>query len=107
MKRPLYLAALTGSLAVAASASAASQDLYNNITTFLNNGITHGDATNTGGSNLKTLMVAEDITFAPGSAGKQVNAITFTVRNFNGVNVSARPLFTIYADNGANAPGAL
>jgi autotransporter-associated beta strand protein len=107
MQRNSYRGAFAVSFALAASASAASQDLYNNTTTYLNDGLTNGGTADVGGSNLKTLMLADDITFAAGSVGKPVDGFSFSVRNFNGVSVLARSLVTFYADNGSNAPGAL
>lgn len=102
---PTVIAALVVSLALSAPASAQT-DVYKNTTTYLNNGVANGGTTDVGGSNLKTLMVADDITVAPGGAGLPINGYSFSVRNFNGVAVSARPLVTVYADNGANAANA-
>ncbi|HYE19980.1 MAG TPA: autotransporter-associated beta strand repeat-containing protein [Tepidisphaeraceae bacterium] len=98
--------ALAACLAVAAPASGQTA-VYNNLTTYLNNGVANLGADNDGEGGLKTLMIADDLTLAPGSAGKPINSFSFTVRNFHGTSLTARTRVTIYADNGANAPGQL
>jgi hypothetical protein len=101
-----YLAALLVSLALAAWASA-QHDVYKNTSTYLNNGVINGDAKDLGSSSFKTLMIADDITVASGGAGLPINSYSFSVRNFSGAAIQARALITVYADNGANAPGDL
>lgn len=101
-----YFVALVVSLGMGTRASA-QNDVYRNTTTYLSNGVAHGGTADVGSPNLKTLMVADDILVAPGGAGLPINGYTYSVQNFNGVAVSARALITVYADNGANAPGDL
>jgi hypothetical protein len=89
------------------AASAQATVIYSDVTTFTGFGYSDGGATVIAGDDLTT-MAADDITVAPGFAGAAVTAFTFSVANFNGAAVSARPLVRFYSDDGAGGtPGTL
>ncbi len=76
--------------------------IYDNTSTFKNTGTANGSATLIG-SNTTTALIADDIKFTV-PAGTQIDGFTFSVANFNGVVVSARPVVRFYTDN-SNLPG--
>jgi hypothetical protein len=89
------------------AASAQATVIYSDVTTFTGFGYADGGATVIAGDDTTT-MVADDITVAPGFAGAAVTGFSFTVANFNGTGVSARPLVRFYDDDGAGGtPGTL
>ena len=86
--------------------NAQSTIIYSNTTNFSGQGFANGGATVSAG-NTQTKFVADDIFFDPSvPAGTQLNGFTFSVANFNGAAVSARPLVRFYGDN-AGLPGVL
>lgn len=88
------------------SSYAQSVVVYSNTSSFLGTGFSNGGAT-TFGSNTITRLVADDLIFGNSTpAGLQINSISFSVVNFNGVAVTARPIISLYADT-AGLPGTL
>ncbi len=62
--------------------------------------------TSTQGSNTVTGILVDDITFAPGSAGQTVTAITVGAANQNGGPITVRPFLRFWLPDGANGgPG--
>jgi hypothetical protein len=92
--------------ALAAVTPAAAQTAaYDNTTNSLSGGV-KTNATTIQGSNTITSLLVDDITFAPGSAGQTVTAITVTVDNPNGSTVTARPFLRFWnADGAGGGPG--
>ena len=81
--------------------------VYSNVTNFTGSGYTTGGAA-TSGTGLVTPLAADDIAVAAGFAGSRVDQFTFSVANFNGVAVSARPDVRIDGGDGASGgPGTL
>lgn len=98
---------LAAMVAIITTVPAQADQQYSNVTTFGGQGYAPGGATSNG-SFFITSMVADDLTLAAGSAGQAVTGFTFSVANFNGSAVSARPSVFFYADNGSSgAPGTL
>jgi hypothetical protein len=95
-----------GVAAALALASMAGADvLYSDVTTFSGSGYAAGGATGVAGDDT-TRMVLDDITVAPGAAGASVNSFTFSVANFNGAAVSARPIVEFFSNDGSGGgPG--
>ena len=94
---------LSGILCLAALASAAHAQtiVYDNTAT-----PTAFVFKNLGATSTITNLVADKITFAPGSAGQIITSLKYSVGNFNAVSTSARPLIRFYATDGAGgAPG--
>jgi hypothetical protein len=97
-----------GVAAALALASMARADvLYSDVTTFSGEGYAGGGATVVAGNDT-TAMVLDDITVAAGAAGATVNSFTFSVANFNGSAVSARPIVEFFDNDGSGGgPGTI
>jgi hypothetical protein len=81
--------------------------LYSNVTNFTGFGVTNGGAANVGGNNITTLL-ADDITPGPGLDGGTVDAVTFSIANFDTSDVTARARVRFYAADGTGGgPGTL
>jgi hypothetical protein len=102
MSRFCWLAA---ALAAAATPCAAQPVAYDNTAHFQGFNLISNPAA-TQGSNIITGVLADDITFAPGSAGQTVTAITVGAGNQNGTAVTVRPFLRFWLPDGANGgPG--
>jgi hypothetical protein len=85
----------------------AQTNFYNNITGFSGSAYAQGGAASNG-SFFVTRTVADDLTFAPGSAGASITGFQFSVANFNTSAASVRPNIVFYSDNGAGGgPGTV
>jgi hypothetical protein len=82
--------------------------VYSNITTFTGFGFANTGAAvdPTNAANTITKLVLDDLTLIQNTPS--ITGIRFTVANFNGVAVSARPLIRIFqADGAGGAPGTI
>jgi hypothetical protein len=80
--------------------------LYSNVTTFAGSGSANGGAAVQAGNTITTL-VADSLGLI-GTPPFSVGSFTFSVANFNAVDVSARPRIRFYANDGpAGSPGTL
>jgi hypothetical protein len=97
---------LAAAAALAAATPAAAQTAaYDNVTNSLSSWVITNGAT-TQGSNAISSLLIDDITFAPGSAGQTVTAITVTAANQNATAVTARPFLRFWnADGAGGGPG--
>lgn len=103
MFRPPWLVAAVA-LAIATPA-AAQTTAYDNTGTFQGFNVVSSPAA-TQGSNTITGVLADDITFAPGSAGRTVTAVTVAAANQNGTAVTVRPFLRFWnADGAGGGPG--
>ncbi len=93
-----------GTPAAGATARALNTSAYSNITAFTGQALPQGPAQNQAG-NIITRLVADDLNFARG-AGQEVVQFTFSVANFNTVQVAARPRARFWFPDGAGGgPG--
>ncbi len=97
---------LAAAAALAAATPAAAQPVaYDNTSHFQGFNLISSPA-QTQGSNTITAVLADDITFAPGSAGQTVTAITVGAANQNGTAVTVRPFLRFWnADGTGGGPG--
>jgi hypothetical protein len=103
MLRSSWLAA-AAALAVATPA-AAQTVAYDNTGHFQGFNLISNFAA-TQGSNTVTAVLTDDITFAPGSAGQTVTAVTVAAANQNGTAVTVRPFLRFWhADGAGGGPG--
>jgi len=80
--------------------------LYSDISTFSGSATTNGAANLLNGNTITTLIA--DSLGLIGTPPFSIGGFTFSVANFNGVNVSARPLIRFYANDGtAGGPGTI
>jgi hypothetical protein len=103
MFRPSWLAAAA---ALATATPAAAQTVaYDNTGTFQGFNVI-SNAAQTQGSNTITAVLADDITFVPGSAGQTVTAVTVAAASHNGTAVTVRPFLRFWnADGTGGGPG--
>ena len=81
--------------------------LYSNVTTFTGSGIANGGAALQAGNTITTLL-ADSLGLIGSPAIFSWAVSTFSVANFNAVDVSARPRIRFYANDGtAGGPGTL
>ena len=79
--------------------------IFDNTTNDTNFGVANNFAATINGNTIST-MVADDIIFAPGYVGRQINGLTFTVVNFDTSDVTARARVRFYDSDGASGgPG--
>jgi hypothetical protein len=97
---------LAAAAALAAATPAAAQTAaYENITDPTSWTLPTNAAT-TQGTNTITSLLVDDITFAPGSAGRTVTVLTVAAANQNGSTVTARPFLRFWnADGVGGGPG--
>ena len=78
---------------------------YNNTNTFSGSSVINSGTALIGGTEV-TRMVADDITFAPGSTGMSINDLTFSAVNDGSSATAARVRIGLWADDGAGGgPG--
>jgi hypothetical protein len=103
MFRPSWLAA-AAALAIATPAAAQTAAYDNTVNRQGWNAISN--AAQTQGSNTVTAVLIDDITFAPGSAGQTVTAVTVGAANVSGVAFTVRPYLRFWnADGSGGGPG--
>ncbi len=79
--------------------------IYSNTNNFSGSSVDNSGTTLIGGTEV-TRMVADDITFAPGSTGMSINDLTFSAVNDGSSATAARVRIGLWADDGAGGgPG--
>ena len=79
--------------------------IYSNTNTYSGSSIENSATGLVGGTEV-TRMVADDITFAPGSTGMSINELSFSAVNSGGSATAARVRIGLWADDGAGGgPG--
>ena len=92
-------------LAAAPAAVFGETTIYNNTNAFSGYGYQNGLAASISGVDT-TRMVADDIAFAPGSAGMTINELSFSAVNFGSSATDARVRIGLWSDDGAGGgPG--